>query len=158
VDSDHWNDRRLLELVEDPREILEQKTSSGEKIYGYYEKINERYREMLSEALKSETDNGVIIHIFEDPLGITSSISNYLAYKYPDHLIVIGRKHRKGVNFSLRHQGIDIRPILTKAIEGLDAIGGGHEHACGASIKERDLEVFLERIKKYYNTNKYFQY
>ena len=47
-----------------------------------------------------------------------------------------------------RSRNILIPPILEKSFAGLEGYGGGHEYACGASIKERDFKEFIERMKK----------
>jgi nanoRNase/pAp phosphatase (c-di-AMP/oligoRNAs hydrolase) len=33
-----------------------------------------------------------------------------------------------------------------KALEGLEGFGGGHEKACGANIKLKDFDMFVERF------------
>jgi single-stranded DNA-specific DHH superfamily exonuclease len=40
----------------------------------------------------------------------------------------------------------DLTILLKKAVEGIDATGGGHERAAGALISAKDWEVFKQRM------------
>ena len=40
-----------------------------------------------------------------------------------------------------------ILSILKNALVGIEGYGGGHEYACGASVKKEDFERFIENIK-----------
>ena len=75
-------------------------------------------------------------------------ISNYLIYKYPKKVIMVKRVKEDEVIMSLRTTQINIRDALEKSLEGLDGFGGGHDHACGAGVRKRDFEEFLERLKE----------
>lgn len=81
-------------------------------------------------------------------MSFTSDISNELLYKFPEKIIIVGRKKEDEVRMSLRSAKILIPPILEKALNGLDGHGGGHELACGACVKQEDFDEFVDRIKK----------
>ncbi len=52
------------------------------------------------------------------------------------------------MRFSLRSTKTIINKILPKALNGLDGYGGGHEHACGGSVKKKDFTTFISNLKK----------
>jgi single-stranded DNA-specific DHH superfamily exonuclease len=80
-------------------------------------------------------------------MSFTGDLSNELLYRFPDKIILVGRKKGEDVRMSLRSKNILLPGILEKSLSGLEGYGGGHEHACGASIKETDFKEFIERIK-----------
>ena len=49
---------------------------------------------------------------------------------------------------SLRSSKINLRKILEKALINVEGYGGGHEFACGANVKKRDFDVFLDQINE----------
>src|SRR3989338_7077951 len=57
---------KILTRIEDPNEILEQTTSRGKFIYKRYEKINEKYQELIMEALKHVTKDELVVYIYEE--------------------------------------------------------------------------------------------
>ena len=80
-------------------------------------------------------------------MSFTGDLANELLYKYPDKIILVGRKKNDDVRMSIRSRNTLIPPILEKSLSGLEGYGGGHEYACGANIKEEDFKEFVKRIK-----------
>ena len=38
--------------------------------------------------------------------------------------------------------------VLEKALDGIEGFGGGHEHACGASVPIEDFDKFIKQLRK----------
>tara|TARA_Y100000310_G_C20588116_1_gene766525 strand:+ start:306 stop:1364 length:1059 start_codon:yes stop_codon:yes gene_type:complete len=142
----------ILSKIESPEEILEQTTSKGNFLYKRAESIKKEYDSSLKKALSVKPKDKVLKFIYSPKTSFTSMLSNELLYKRPGNVIIVGRVNEGTANLSIRSPTstpIIIPPLLKKSIANLqDATGGGHEHACGASIKEEDLEIFLERFRK----------
>ncbi|MBI5871890.1 phosphoesterase, partial [archaeon] len=49
---------------------------------------------------------------------------------------------------SLRSSRFILPAILKIALKGIEGFGGGHEHACGATIKKEDFSRFVEQLKE----------
>ena len=82
----------------------------------------------------------------DDKMSLTGELSNELLYKFPDKVIIVGRKKNEEVKMSIRSKNIVISSILEKALIGLEGYGGGHECACGANVKEIDLNLLKRMI------------
>ncbi len=138
--------------INDPTEILEQKTEAGKAIYKRYEEVNKQYQEILAHAEQEMKKQKGKLFVYRYPsLGdatFTSDISNNLIYKYPKKIIIIAREKDGEMKCSLRSASVEIRTKLLKALEGLDGYGGGHDLACGAGIKKHDFDRFLEQFRE----------
>ncbi len=145
--SDALTSVKILTRIKSPEEILEQTTSQGKYIYKRYQKINKEYQEILS-GVKA-TKSKVLLYSYDpNKTSFTSELSNELLYKYPDKLIIIARERFDEMKCSLRASNIKVAKILKKALEDVEGYGGGHEHACGACIKTKDFEKFVNNIKE----------
>ncbi len=138
-----------IEKIESPYEILNQTTENGKFIHSRYEKLNKEYEVLLSRAKNCADETNVLL--FEYPstkVSYTQYLSTELSYLYKDKTIIVAREKESEMKISLRNQKINIAKVLAKALEGLKGYGGGHEHACGASIDKKDFEKLIERIKE----------
>lgn len=140
---------KILTRIETPYEIIGQTTPRGAFIHKRYEKVNKVYDELLKKALKKKAKDKILLFSYaEDKLSLTKELSNELVYKFPDKLIIIAREKSGEMKCSLRSgPGLEIPPILEKALAGIEGYGGGHEHACGAVVKKEDFKQFLENLK-----------
>ena len=113
--------------------------------------VNEVYEELLGEAVElfEKEKSKLVVYIYkENKLSLSGDLSNELLYKFPEKVLIISRQKSGEMKMSLRSSGnILIPPILKKALEGVEGYGGGHEHACGACVKVRDFEKFLNSIR-----------
>ncbi|MFA5797575.1 MAG: DHHA1 domain-containing protein [Candidatus Woesearchaeota archaeon] len=141
---------KILTRIKDPYEILEGKTPSGKFILKHYQTIRAIYERIR--ATVKVTRSPLISFLYEDQHSMTGEISNELNYFYPKKFILIARKKGDRMMCSLRAEKFMVRNILEKALMGIDGTGGGHEHACGASISEGDFDKFLNAIKKQLKT------
>ena len=69
-------------------------------------------------------------------------------YKFPKKIVIVGREKEGMMRLSLRSRRLILPKIIDKALKGLNGMGGGHEHACGAKVSKEDFPEFIERIKK----------
>jgi len=140
----------VLTRIESPYEILNQTTARGKYLYKKYQRLAARYEALLARAQAAATKEPLLLFTYEDDaMSLTSDLSNELLYQYPEHLIMIARKHGGEYKYSLRSAGkFEIPPMLEKALKGVDGYGGGHVYACGAAVKEQDNETFIKAIRK----------
>ena len=140
---------KVLTRIDDPYEILNQTTEQGKFIYKRFHEINDIYEKIYKKAMKEKPKNGFYVFVYDDiKLSITKDLANYFLYKYPDKIIIIGRRKDDEVKMSLRSKGKKILPILEKALVGLEAHGGGHDNACGACVKKQDFNKFVAHFKE----------
>lgn len=139
----------LIEKIKSPYELIEGTSDNAKEILKVYDKVNGIYRNLLVDALKEQDSK---IHLFIYPSGkmsFTSELSNQISRKFPDKVVIVGRKKDGLVKMSLRYQKGDIREMLEKALEGLNGFGGGHKHACGSHINIGDFDEFIQRLESY---------
>lgn len=147
--SDVIKSMKILTRIESPYEILNQETARGKFIFQRYEKINRLYDELLESAVKEANRKKVLVFTYAgDKTSFTSDLSNELLYKYPDKIIIVGRKKDDSIRMSIRSKKTLIPPILEKSLAGLEGYGGGHEFACGANVNEKDFKEFIKRMNK----------
>ena len=136
---------KTLTRIKDPYEILEQKTPAGKYLYKKFEKINKEYEKSLEFAKKTADRTNFIICIYKAESGYSGEIANEMLHLNPDKIIIIGREKDGEVRMSLRGKGKNvIRPKLKEALEKVNGFGGGHEYACGASVKKEKFEEFIK--------------
>lgn len=146
---------KSLLKIESPYELIEGKSEAAKEIFKKIEPIKKEYDKLLNEASNIKSEGEIIVFIYqEDKNSFTKEISNYLQYKNPNKTIIVGRKRDDEYRISLRSQSYSIPEILNKALTGLEGNGGGHEHACGASIKEHHFEEFINRLKLLFKESK----
>ena len=106
------------------------------------------YESLLNDAIKNPGKEKMLVYTYaDDKMSFTGDLANQLLNKFPDKIIVVGRKKEDEVRMSIRSKGILIPQILEKSLSGLEGYGGGHEYACGANVKQDDFNEFIERMK-----------
>ncbi len=142
---------KIMTRINDPDEILEQKTPQGRYLYKRFERINKLYEELRDEAFKHTETDLVVFTCPAKKYSFTKDISNEISYLYPGKVVILGRETGDEVKLSLRrgcNKNIDLRTVLENALIGVEGYGGGHEFACGANVKKKDFKKFIENIKK----------
>ncbi|MFH1641499.1 MAG: DHH family phosphoesterase [Nanoarchaeota archaeon] len=138
---------KVLTRIENPYEILDQKSSQGRFIYNKYSKINKQYIEIIDEAKKQNSDDKILVYTYsDDKMSFVGDIANELMHLFKTKLIIVGRKKDDEVKMSLRY-GSMLLPKLIKALEGVEGYGGGHEYACGANVKTKDFDRFVQNLR-----------
>ncbi len=139
---------KILTRITSPSEIMNQETARGRFIYKKFEKVESEYEKLLSSAMKHVQDKHFIVFTYPGrKTSFTGELSNELLHRFPDKINIIGREKSGFVRCSIRSKDISIPPILKKALVGIRGYGGGHDHACGASIKVDDFNKFVEQFK-----------
>jgi single-stranded DNA-specific DHH superfamily exonuclease len=137
---------KILSRIEDPSEILDQTSAAGKYIYKKYSFFNQIFERAKSSV--NITDERLVVFEYEDKYSLTGDLANELMYYNPDKIILIARLKDGDYKCSFRSTNIAIRPLLEKALMGIDGYGGGHEHACGGAIKTHDWNNFLENLRR----------
>ena len=146
--SEVMKSMKVLTRIESPYEILNQETAQGKFIYKRYEKINKLYENLVDDAIKNAGKEKILLYTYsDDKMSFTGDLANELLYKFPDKVIIVGRKKNDEVRMSIRSRGIVIPLILEKSLSGLEGYGGGHEYACGANVKQEDFNEFIKRME-----------
>lgn len=140
---------KVLTRIQSPYEILRQESSQGKYIWAHYEKSKKQYDALLEQAKGSVNEDQFIIFTYESSVtSMTAEVSNELIHLHPDKIVIVGRRKSGEVRCSLRSAGETlIAPALQEALKQVEGTGGGHEHACGASIKEQDFGHFIELLR-----------
>ncbi|MFC1727946.1 DHHA1 domain-containing protein [Nanoarchaeota archaeon] len=143
---------KVMTRINGPEEILDQTTTQGSFIHKKYKKVYRKYQELLQEAEKKVTDDKVFVFPYEESrMSFSGELSNEFLYKYPDKIIIIAREKEGEMKCSLRSGTVPISGRLKNALVGIEGRGGGHEYACGAVIKKRDFEQFINNLKRQLN-------
>lgn len=139
---------KAFENISSPYEILNKTTDEGKYVYERYEKLNKDYEWLLQEAEKEATTENMIIFICPPTrVSFVSDLATELSYNHQDKTIVIAREKEIEMKLSIRNQKKNVKRALAKSLEDLEGYGGGHEHAVGATIKRKDFNIFIERLK-----------
>ncbi len=146
--SDAMKCVRILTRIKSPYDILMQRTPEGKFLYRRYEKFNAEYQKLLSEALSGIGKDKLFVFIYDTQTSFSSDLANNILYRYPDKFIIIGREKDGEIRMSLRARDVMVLPRLKKALEGVEGYGGGHEYACGANVKKKDFDKFVESLKR----------
>jgi single-stranded DNA-specific DHH superfamily exonuclease len=135
-----------LTRIDDPYEILEQRSARGKFLWKKYERLASGYEALLARA-RALPDGPILLFIYEDDLmTFTSELSNELLIRYPQRITLVGRHHDGAYKCSLRSRDVELPPIIDECLKGLDGYGGGHKFACGLYVAEKDWAVFCERF------------
>ena len=144
---------KIMTRIESPYELINKDTSRAKFLNKRYQKIRKLYYELLKAALKTVTDDKILLISYkEDKMSFTGELSNELLYRYPDKLILVCREKGDEMKCSLRSGAkTSIPDKLEKALVGVEGYGGGHEHACGACIKTEFFNKFVEQLRDQLN-------
>lgn len=143
----------ILELakISSPYELLDPKSKGAVYIHKKCTKEAKEYDELLGRALASQVKDGLVLFIYDaGNTSFTGDLSNELLYRFGDAVIVIAREKDGDMRCSLRSPPtIRLDLALEHALHGVKGYGGGHEHACGASVKKEDFERFLISLQTF---------
>ena len=140
---------KVLTRIESPNELLEGTTAQGKFILKHISNIEKSYEQMLKEAKKKVGKGKVVLYRYEeDKWALSRDLAGEMIHLHPDKIVIIGREKSGEVKCSIRSRGLNIRPIVEKALQGVEGYGGGHEYACGAVVKVEDFEQFIKNIKR----------
>lgn len=139
----------VLSKIESPLEILQQTTVQGKIIYHHAEKIKREYERMLHQALQQQGKEHVYVFVSpESQRSFTRVLSNEVLHRLNYKLFIIAREKSGDMRLSLRGKKTSILPILKKVLERVPGYGGGHDMACGATVKKEHFQRFVEEMRK----------
>ncbi|KYK26218.1 hypothetical protein AYK26_05410 [Euryarchaeota archaeon SM23-78] len=145
--SDVIKSIKVFTRIKDPYEILDQKSSGGKFIYKKYNRLMEKYTEIIK-RVKVKPQDKLVLFVYSSPdYSFSKEISNELIYKHPDKVFLVAWEYNDEYKCSLRSTKIKLPPIINKALEGITGYGGGHDHAAGACVKIKDFERFVGNIR-----------
>ncbi|MBN2454334.1 hypothetical protein JXB11_02200 [Candidatus Woesearchaeota archaeon] len=140
---------RILQKVESPYEIISSETPRGKFVYKRYDYFRKLYDALMEKAKKAAAKGNFLVYIYRDKDSFTGDMSNELLFLHPDKVVIVGREKQGEVRMSLRGAGKNkVLPKLKKALEGMDGYGGGHEYACGATVKKKDFDSFIDKLRE----------
>ncbi len=126
-----------------------------EKVEGS-EKMLESFKAVENEMIAIEQDvaanaeniGSFVLYNLKSRYSLGSSVATRLSEKFMKKILIIYSKEKSKIHISARNQkGIfDVAGILKKAAHGLNASAGGHDRAAGATVEEKDWQVFKERL------------
>ena len=112
-----------------------------------FEKVYLELKKSAESQIKQLEDRTLIYFEYENnTLTVTSDLCNELFYHNPDSLVMVARKKDGQLKMSLRYHG-DLLSILEPVVQKLNASGGGHPHACGATVQSKDRDLFLSFMR-----------
>lgn len=146
---------KTLTRIKSPYEILREETPAGKFIMKHYKKHRQSYDTIFEKAKGVVSNDRFVIYTYEDSnMSMTAEVSNELIHMFPDKIIVIGRIKSGEYRCSLRSAGDTlVAPALESSLKSVEGYGGGHEHACGCSVKEHDFGHFIELMREYIDDN-----
>jgi len=109
--------------------------------------LEEFFQKQIQKAeARFEPDLNILFFTYSGNTSMSSEISNRLAFKHPDKLIIVAFLRPEKANISVR--GKNALKITKRAIENiLGATGGGHEEATGAMVPISDFKTFKYNIQ-----------
>ncbi len=139
---------QILSKINSPQEIFQEESSAGKFLHKRFEKVNEKYEEVLAQAKKNIFKSKIVLFTYNSAQwSFTANIANEVSATHPKKVIIIAREKSGSMKCSIRAQ-FPIAGALEKALIGIEGYGGGHPNACGAVIKEEDWARFLENFKQ----------
>ena len=148
-----------LNKIEHPDEIFNQSSPAGKFLFKRAEPKFKEYENLLKQA-RTCYDKESPIFLFrytEQANSYTRYVSNRMTYEFPDKLIIVARTKADDIKLSLRcteKTDIDIPELLNFVFKELSGYGGGHKYACGASVKVKDFDKFLEKVQQHIKTQR----
>ncbi|MBS3055413.1 MAG: DHH family phosphoesterase [Candidatus Aenigmarchaeota archaeon] len=109
-----------------------------------YNEVKKRFWKNLEEYKKIKL---MISKVGKVDRPLTSSLATELSFKHKTKIVVILRDQGDyyAVNTRFQGDGVHLGKLLRKISKGLDG-GGGHDHAAGATIRKKDIGIFLNRL------------
>lgn len=143
---------KVLTRVESPYEIIDGTSPQGRFILKHIQRVETHYDDLLKRAKKKAGKGKLVLFRYEESQwALSSDLAGELGYLHPDKVVIVGREKSGELKCSIRSREIKIKPILIKALQGVEGYGGGHDYACGAVVKAEDFEQFIKNFKRELN-------
>ncbi len=138
---------RFLMKANTPYEVLSD-SPKNHSMHLRFRQVDSKYQKLLKKAFNSANkEDKILFFKYGGDLSISSDVSNFLSYRFPEKVIVVVYVNGTKANISVR--GDNIREKVLKALDDLPgATGGGHENAVGAQVSVDDVERFRKELEK----------
>jgi single-stranded DNA-specific DHH superfamily exonuclease len=140
-----------LKKIIDPHEIIETSTEPAQKVHKNIQPFLESFWSLYNEVEEkmNTSDSRVFYYEYKsDILSVSSLVSNQLLYRFPDKIIIIVREKDDEIRGSVRSATVPIRNTLVKTLAHFNGNGGGHDFACGFSLKADEKDAFLKAFEE----------
>ncbi|MFT4250712.1 MAG: DHH family phosphoesterase [Candidatus Woesearchaeota archaeon] len=138
-----------LTKIQTPQELLENTSKASKHIHKHVQPILQEYKKQLSQASKETINKGVYTYVFDNlNTSLVTNVANELHTTTQAKILIIGRKDKTNITFSMRSENTHLPEILSKALTHVRGYGGGHSNACGGSIHEDDWKTFITYIQE----------
>jgi single-stranded DNA-specific DHH superfamily exonuclease len=139
---------RVMCRINDPYELLNQSTPEGKFIWQRYEKINDKYMKLWNSVAHMKPKDKILAYTYSmSEFSFTGNLADDLMHKFKHDLIIVGREASDEVRGSMRYDKGGLPKIIAKALAGIQGYGGGHDNACGFTVKKVDFNQFIENLK-----------
>ena len=145
-----------LSLVDSPYEFLDAETKELKKIWSEFRKIDTEIDRLVADFFrgygkddKSDGKSPVVIYEIKSDYYLKSEISTIISSRVdPEKVVIIWQEYEDEIKISFRNQSGDfnMNEIVSSAVHGLEASGGGHPKASGANVSKKDFKEFMGRV------------
>ena len=137
---------KFLMKVKTPYDVIEENPKNY-SMHKRYKELYPKYQKFLKKAKDlGKVSDKLLFFTYGGDLSMGSELSTELRYLFPGKVIVVA--YLSGIKANISIRGNKIRTPLLKAIKDLkDATGGGHENACGATVRREDLDKFKANLE-----------
>ena len=128
--------------------------SDNKNLAGWRKTVDDEIKVILLDFKKNREERGqILFYEIKSDLNVTAILSNIIAEKNPENVIVVGKNSPEGWKISTRAprvggEKVDLSKIVSEAAKGI-GYGGGHKQAAGALVK--DWDKFRDRVAKAVN-------
>lgn len=121
-----------------------------EKLVEWHSIVEKEIKKVVEDFRKNRVAQGrIFYHRIDSKMNIVSVVSSILARDHPDSIIMLTKKSESGWKVSLRyqHSKVNLGDLVKKSCIG-NGMGGGHEKAAGAMVKDFDRfrQAFIDRL------------
>ncbi len=133
--------KRLQKNIDSPSRFLDDK-----KLLSSLKRIEKEVAKVLKKV-EHHRDKSYVE--FSSKLPVKSAVAQKLKAEHKYKTIMVSQKRGRRYRLSLRSDKYDLNGLISHCGRGLDAYGGGHDKAAGASVAASDYKTFKERFLKY---------
>lgn len=121
------------------------------KIARFEKEVNEelnKYLEELQQKAEINEELELVYYEIKPKYNIKSPLSTVISLKNQHKTVIIADISKEKIAISARRQdqAIAMNELLEKATHGLEALGGGHIPAAGATVSKKDYPEFKKKL------------
>lgn len=135
---------------ENPMLIQEEKYGETKHLYDIIEKAERQKINKTKDNpnLEADKESKLVILPIDTELRIKNIIASHLRLKYPEYTIAVRMENGENYMISFRGGNPDLSKAVPKACRGINASGGGHPQAAGATVSKKDYKRFIKNLKR----------